>query len=190
MSSRWCIFLGAGFLAGILCSSHFASWAAGQVPAKQEEPLNVRYARAFLELAKLDLQKAQNANRSVAGTLSAAYIEPLMQGVRMAEQLVDDAQQEAQGKKVAVSLRNEEVHAKLTEISYQKAAAANARVSGTVNGIELERLRLTAEVARLGLERAKVASQTELGFVQWQLDQLHEELFRLRNTVAQISRMN
>jgi hypothetical protein len=189
MKSRWCLILAAGIASALVCNPSLTQWALGQAPA-EKEPLNVRYARAYLDLCKIDLQQAHNVNKSVAGTLTSSYLQPLEQAVRMAEEHLSDTLAEASGKQIAINLRNEEVAAKLAEINYQKAASANARVAGTVNDLELERLRLTAEVAKLTLEKARIASQTELGYLQWQVDQLHDEVYRLRNIVAQLARMN
>ncbi len=62
---------------------------------------------------------------------------------------------------------------------------------GAIPTAEVERLRLTAELASINLEKAKsIGNEASQEYVQWQIDQLREDFFQLRNQLAQIARMN
>ena len=52
-------------------------------------------------------------------------------------------------------------------------------------------MRLSAHLAHLNLEKAEsVDTKSPQDYMQWEIDQLREEVFQLRYRVAQISRMN
>ena len=61
---------------------------------------------------------------------------------------------------------------------------------GTVTNDELERLRLTAELAQLALARERAAGdpQSVAADLQWQVEQLRTEVDDLRRTVESLTK--
>lgn len=156
--------------------------------AEKARDLDLRYSEAMLGLARLELQRAMGINRQIPGTFTKTAIEALEQSV-----IVCEAQVEAlkENKRIPLYLIAAEANAKAARQSLQRVLAINQQNPGTITPIEVERLRLTAELANLALEKARtIKPQNEAQFLQWQLDQLREDLFQLRNRVAQLSRLN
>ncbi len=76
---------------------------------------------------------------------------------------------------------------------YQKALLANRQVAGAVGKTKLERLRTEVEARRLNLEREQGLSGdvgSRVTDVQWQLQQMRDELLHLRSRVEQLSDLN
>lgn len=154
-------------------------------------PFAERYAEASLRLAKIDLQKAIELNKRVPNTFSPVALQPLEQAVDLAQQWYDDVRKAVADPLYASYVRGEEAALMIAEAEYQKARAADERFPGTTNPDELERLRLTAEVARLRYTRAlDSASEPESARLAWQVEQLREEMIRLRARVEQLRRIN
>jgi hypothetical protein len=166
-----------------------------QTPAPAARPatpgeLNIRYAEVYLELAKVQLQRALDTNKQVPGTFTNVAIEALRQVVTVAEKQLNMLKQ-SDGRPVNMFLVSAEANARASAASYNRAKAVNQMSPGAIPMAEIERLRLTAELASINLEKAKsIGSEASQEYVQWQIDQLREDFFQLRNQLAQIARMN
>jgi hypothetical protein len=161
-------------------------------PANAATPgeLNIRYAEVYLQLAKVQLQRALDTNKQVPGTFTNVAIEALRQVVFVAEQQLDMFQK-SNGRPVNTFLVSAEANARASAAAYNRARAVNQMSPGAIPTAEIERLRLTAELADINLAKAKtIGNESSQEYVQWQIDQLREEFFQLRNQLAQISRMN
>lgn len=170
-----------------------------QTPARTEqrtdasasgEDVNVRYARAYLRLAKANLESVLAANRSVAELHSAVAVERLRADVKIAEELLRQALPSGSGNLHQVHIQSAKSDQAIAELNLRNAIALNKRVPGTVSEVELEKIRSAAEVARLGVERArdKANSESELAHTQWQLEQLREAMLELRVHLDRIDR--
>ena len=164
---------------------------AAPAGSSASEPIGVRYARAYLALTKAELAKASEANQRVPGTMPASQLSGLELSVLIAEENLKQAQAVAEGKTynslVVVATEN----LKVADEAYQRAQEVNRRVVGTITATELERLRLAAEVAKLAVERSKALDGQPADVrLQWEVEQLREEVLRLRNIVAQLQRRN
>ncbi len=152
--------------------------------------LNIRYAEIYLELAKVQMQRALDTNKQVPGTFTNTAIEALRQSVYVAEQQVDMLKK-SNGRPVNMFLVSAETNMRASAATYTRAKAVNQMSPGAIAPAEIERLRLTAELAKINLEKAKcIGNESSSEYVQWQIDQLREEFFQLRNQLAQIARMN
>ena len=152
--------------------------------------LNIRYAEIYLELAKLQLQRALDTNKQVPGTFTNTAVEALRQSVYVAEQQVDMLKK-SNGRPVNMFLVSAEINVRASAATYTRAKAVNQMSPGAIAQAEIERLRLTAELAKINLEKAKsIGNQSSGEYMQWQIDQLREDFFQLRNQLARIARMN
>ena len=84
-----------------------------------------------------------------------------------------------------------EANAKAAQQQFQRVMAINQQNPGTITQIEIQRSKLTVELANVGLEKARsINPKNEAQFLQWQVDQLRQDLYQLRIRVAQLSRLN
>ncbi len=143
--------------------------------------LDVRFAQTYLKLAKVELKKALEANEKSSAAYSAALVERLRQNVKTAEEQLQQARMESQGDVHKVHLRDAEAAVAIAELRLTQAQAMNERLAGSYDQTELERLRLTVEVARLRLEKARDPARVSSpnAHLKWQLEQLRDEVLEL-----------
>jgi hypothetical protein len=170
----------AGFLAVCGATLYHSGSAAPPANKTQPESLDVRYARAQLRLAELTLQKAQEMNRKVAGTLTGGLVSQFADDVEFAKvQLQNATRPEGVDAHQAYLLRAE-LARRAAQSKLKKANEANQRAPGVVSASELERLRLGVELAQLRLERGEsLASAPADAKLQWQVDLISDELARV-----------
>lgn len=160
-------------------------------PAEASETIDVRYAKALVGLAKLELLKAVEANQKTPGSFSDAAIDSLRESLGSAELQLAESIRKARADTQNAHVRKCEESVRAAEAEWRRAIAANQKVPGSVSDSELERLRLTAEVARLGLIKARAANvNSALEHLQWQLEELRNEVLSLRNRVESLSQRN
>ncbi|MBI3838397.1 MAG: hypothetical protein HY288_10755 [Planctomycetia bacterium] len=141
----------------------------------------MRYARAQLRLAELTLQKAQEMNRKVPGTLTGSLVAQFGDGVEFAKLQLQDAIRPGGIDPLQASLLRAELARRSAENKLKKAAEANQRSPGVVSATDLERLRLGVEIAKLRLERGQsLVGASSDAKLQWQVDLLNDELARVR----------
>jgi len=158
----------------------------GKAPEELPSPpvnLDVEYARVKLELAQANLNRAESRNKKVANTVTPNVLAQYYRDVDVAKLALENARQ---GKINSFDVWLEEVAAqsKSAEASWQSAIAANKRMKETVNSLDVERLRLRAELLRLNLERGRaLIDQPREKQLEWQLSAMNEQIARLSETV-------
>ena len=161
-----------------------------QAAAEETQDLDIRYARLTLALSQLELQRALETNKQVPGTFTRASLVALEQSVIINEEQLKALTQKG-GKRIPMFLIAAEANAKATQQQLQRVLTINQQNPGTIAPIDIERLRLTAELANVNLEKARsINPKNEAQFLQWQVDQLREDVYQLRIRVAQLSRLN
>jgi len=158
--------------------------------SSSHENIRIRYARAYLELAKANLDIALDVNKRIDAAYSENSVQRLRNQVEIARTML---QYELDGGK---SEKLHDVHIKslkkASELANRNLASAmvvNKRLAGTVNEREIKRLRLEAEVARLAIIRGldPAAVGTPYAHLQWQLDQMRSELLRLQIRIDKLT---
>lgn len=148
--------------------------------AGDEQSLAVRYAQAQLRLAEVNLQKVQQMNQRVARAVPGDMVAEYREDVEIAKLRVETLLDGKDGDEFRVWLRRAEATARSAEARWKSGKAVNQRAPGTLDTLDLERLRLRAEMARLRLARGKMlVNQSREAQVQWQLDYLSDEVQRL-----------
>lgn len=179
-----------GWLASIVLLAGIALAAFGQAssaPAAGEgkESLEVRYARASLKLAEMDLQKALDVNKQVKRALPPYAIDPLRAVVNIAEKQLQYALHK--DAETALQVRVAIAEAKLagSRLELETALAANKESAGLFSNAEIERLQQAVEVAQLGVERARaVNDQSQAEYLAWQVEYLQKEVLRLQARIS------
>lgn len=174
-----CFFSLGGLAAGL------GAQAGRPRPVAAAEELAVRYAQASLKLAEIDLRKAEEQNKKVPRTIPQVIVERLRRNVAVSEAQLEQALQPSAGGAVNVHVRYAEERVRIAELEIEKAQKARQRDPDAVPAVEVERLALAADVARLRLDmwRNPVYLPSLLDQMQWQLDRLSEEVIDLNKRV-------
>ncbi len=155
----------------------------------QIDPL-VRYARAYLELAQVELQLAEQSNREVPGTHSVSFIARKENRVEVAkEQLRVALLGTIEGDASQIHLRYAEECARLAKRDYQRALEMKNRKQ-VYSDLQLQLLRLKAEVAefRVALWSNPQNVLSALDHVHWQLERVSEEVVDLQLRLDELAK--
>jgi hypothetical protein len=162
-------------------------------PTNQPGPndsLSVRYARAFVSLTQLEWQRALDTNKRVPGTYSTESIAALHRSVAFAQALLDQSLAKSEGQKdpKTTIMSFTEARAKAAEADYQRAVEFSNRSQFASDKTELERLRLIAEITKLRVEQSKTLdTNSPAAVLQWEVDQLREDVLLLSQQVARLA---
>jgi hypothetical protein len=157
---------------------------------KREEELwrlTIKSAKAYLKLAQLNLQSAQTYNQAVSGSFSQAEVDRLQRLANLAQARLTWA--ETHGNQSDANRLSAELAMQSAEVTYRKALATNNQLPGAISPNALEKQRLTLELAQLNLAKAELVdkSDSQLASMQWQLDQLREDMLILRSQLEAIT---
>ncbi len=172
----------AGFCAMIGVIAGAAQQQKDVVP---EEPVAVRYARASLELAKIELKKLEEQNKKVPRVIPAIIVARAKMNIKVAEAQVEQAIGPSAAGTANAHIHYAEERVKVAELEFEKAREARQKNPDAVIDLEVERLGLVAETARLRLAmwRDPVYLPSLLDQMQWELDRLSEEVLELNKRV-------
>jgi hypothetical protein len=152
--------------------------------SKEAESLDVQFARMQLALAQASLKDVDALNSRVAKVVSADDVAAYQHDVAVARSQMKAAEDGGANAEFAVWLKRAEAAASYADALWQGAVSANQRASGTIRATEVERLRLSAELAKLEVKRGEAALN---GMPQqrtaWQLSLLNDEIQRLKEDV-------
>ena len=150
--------------------------------------IDVQIAEAKLKLAETELRRVTEVNRRVARTIPDSTVGWLERNVELAKQQLDLARQGDQHWH-ALHIRQMEAALRDAESRVQRAEGMNRRVPRSVDEFDLERLRLKAEIARLNLAKARDPANVKSpeAHLQWQVDQVRDEIGRLKDQVERLS---
>jgi hypothetical protein len=153
-------------------------------PAGDEQALDVRYAKAYLNLVEATLAKYQEPNRRQPNMIRRGVISALEETVREAQERVqlavgDDKNQSA------IYVASAEAALRAAQESLRKAETANRQRPGTTGTFELARLKAEIDLAKVRVDKANhLASESPLSNVEYELEQLREDVQELRLIVA------
>jgi len=169
--------MAAGFLAA-------TAWNARCEAPKGEAPLPVRLAQAHVQLAETNLKIVRRSNRRAAGAVPANVVGQYQEDLALAKVRLQHALGQGGVTGFRVWLRAAEAASNAAQDDWQSARAANQSTPGIIDDLEVERLHLRAEVARLRLELgASLADKPQEEQVQWQMTFLLDEVQQLQERV-------
>ncbi len=157
--------------------------------ARQRAEIDTRYAEVYRKIAELNLQSALDANRHVPNTVAAAEVDRLRQIVRLAEVQSKAADAGEASNDQSMTIENDASQVKMTQEALRRTIAANNRAPGVVPRIELDRLRLLAELSRLQLAKDKIAAEEKkaAGELRKRVVQLEKQVKDLAAAVERLS---
>jgi hypothetical protein len=151
--------------------------------AANADSLDLRYAQAHVQLAEANLARVARANQRVANAVAGVVVSAYEEDMAVAKLRLQAAQGEVKDP-FEVWLRVAEAAAKSAERQWKASLAANSRAAGTIHPLDVDRLRLRAEVTQLNLERGRMLVEAPAeARVQWQHELLYDELQRLDEEV-------
>jgi len=154
--------------------------------AADSADLAVQLAEARLKMAEANLKRAARTNQRVANAVPAEIVKLYAHDVQLARHQFAMAKAPEAGDPFALWLERAAAEARLAEDPWQRAVAANRRTAGTVDELDLERLRLRADVARLLWARGKeVAGKSTEEKLAWQSEFLYDQTHRLKLEILQ-----
>jgi hypothetical protein len=156
-----------------------------QISAKapsDAESLDVRYARAHLELAKLDLRRAREIFSRYPQAMTVRTIENLEKHIAIDEEQLKQAKKTPDGSLHRIHVRGAEVALELAQADLKRKRMVFEKMPSTMAQLDVERAAAVAKVAMLNLERTKAqqASLSSLSYLQWQIETLRNDLLELR----------
>ena len=155
-------------------------WAESKESPKPASPTVIQ-ARAQFRLAELNLQKVRKMNQRVANLVSADVVAEYRDDVEIAKARLAAVERDQGDNPFQVWIRTAEAALKAAEGRLKSAQAVRQKVAGVFDDLDLERMQLRVELARLQLERAKtLVDKPPHAQLQWQIGVLADEVQRLR----------
>ncbi|MDG2380108.1 MAG: hypothetical protein P8N76_00400 [Pirellulaceae bacterium] len=159
-----------------------------QTTTKQEpnpSEARVEYARVYLELSKVELQQVLDANKRVAKSFSPSEVQRRRLQMKVAElQLKALQQSSGRGDAINIHLLQAKERAILAKQVYLQALE-NPQRNLLYSKLELERLRLVAELAQLRVDTWSNPKDVLalIDNVYWQIDLLSDQLANLQQQI-------
>jgi hypothetical protein len=145
------------------------------------ESVEVRYARAQLQLAEANLSRVQESNKRVARSVPSSVVAEFQYDVEVAKARLEQVTGGRAGSEFQVWLRRAAAEQQVAETNRKSAVGANDRVPGTFGQLDIERFRLRSEVARLQLERGRMLVDAgREAQLQWEVELLDNQVQRLK----------
>lgn len=165
-----------------------------QLPAPSkpaEESVEVRYARAQLQLAEANLGRVEQSNKEVERTVPSSVVAEYQDDVRVAKTRLQKATAGEPANGFQTWLARGEAERRAAETAWKNATTVNQRAAGTFAPLDVERFRLRAEVAKLQLERGQsLANAGQEAQLQWQSDLLDNQVQRLKDEMRDSAQYN
>ena len=147
-----------------------------------EESLNIRHARAHLELAELDLRRALQWNKRIPDLFSDRTIAYLRKHVEIDGEQLSQSIAHQNPDAHEIYIRGAQAAVELADADVQRRQAIYKSFPDNFHALELDRAIAVAKVAKLSLERtvAKKGSIDTLSQLQWQVEELRNQLLELQ----------
>lgn len=164
------------------------AWEVLSAADSAEDSLAVRYARAHVALADANLKKVEVTNKRVANAVPRNVVAEYRGDLETARMRLEQSLRDPGAAPMPVWLRTAEAVSKNAETEWKSALAANQRMAGAVDELEVERLRLQSQLARVRIELGRSLSSQPLDEQrQWQMAFLLDELQLVKERVRQSS---
>jgi hypothetical protein len=160
-----------------------------QTPAPNStlsESVEVRYARAQLQLAQASLKRVEQSNKQIAGSVPSSVVADYQHDVDVAKTRLEQATAGRAASEFQVWLQRAAAEQKTAETTWKNAKTVNERVPGTFEPLDVERFRLRTEVSKLQLERGQgLVNSGHEAQMQWEIDVLDNQVQRLKEESRQ-----
>ena len=135
------------------------------------ESVEVRYARAQMQLAEANLNRVEQSNKRLERSVPSSVVAEYQHDVQVAKTRLEQVTAGRAASDFQVWLQRAEAERRTAETTWKDATAANGSAPGTFGPLDIERFRLRAEVAKLQLERGKtLVDSGREAQLQWEID--------------------
>jgi hypothetical protein len=166
---------------GIVAGRTTDTAAQDEKPKYDFGQLTVQVGEAKLKLAQMNLQRMQELNNKVRGTLITGMVEQFTEEVELAKRELKAAKSNPGGDPFMATLERMRLALRSAEVREKRALATYGKAPDIVTKGDIERLRQVAVVADLQLQRGLALQDAEHGKqLQWQIDVFASELDRVR----------
>lgn len=149
------------------------------------ESVEVRYARAQVQLAETNLKRLEQSNKRMPRSVPSSIVAEYQRDVRVAKTRLKQATAGRTASDFQVWLQRADAERRAAETAWSNATAANVRAPGTFQPLDVERFRLRAEVAKLQLERGQMLVDSgHEAQLQWEIDMLDNQFQRLKDETS------
>lgn len=130
----------------------------------------------------MDLRRVEELNKKLPRVLSEGIIDEFRRHVEVDEEQLN---QYLKGEKAdfhKICVRSAEAAVEVAEADLQRERALHERLRSTSSEMDVERAAAVAELAKLNLERirSQEPSESVLTHLQWQIEELRNEVLELR----------
>jgi hypothetical protein len=170
----------------------FSLWSAepdepkGGTASPQQSELEsneVRLARAHVRLAKLDVERALEANRKTPNLYPPEFIELLKLHVEIDESDLERSLKHQDVDSRETLIRNAEASLRIARMNVIASKAVFGRLPSVNSKYDVETAKVNLEIAELELEQAKrLQSSDPLEVIR----QLHRQISQLRHQIMQM----
>ncbi len=181
------VFCVLGCTAGFLTAQRPSDNAELQPSGDTKADFRLQQARTYLKYAEINLKLAESANARRRNTVPEERIVEYRERVQLAKALLASAEQE-EANNFEIYVGMAEAAYRIELASWKRAKEVQSVISNPNAELEIERLRLKSELARLIYQRGKSlidASRAEQD--EWKFDYLTNEVLRLRHQVRRLS---
>jgi multidrug resistance efflux pump len=150
-----------------------------------QRDLVILHSKAKLDLAEVELQKAKEMNEG-AETIPPLVVERLKSNLAIAREHFRHTMKASTGGPKQVRVRHAEEKVRLAKIDFE--AGKKLRASGAISALELRRLELTHDLAKLNVAMLKKPGSfvTLIDSMQRQLDRFGEEIVSLDQRITKL----
>jgi hypothetical protein len=153
-----------------------------------DEPLDVRYCRAQLELAEANLARLDSLNRKIPRSVPESIVVEYKHDVAAARVRLERAQAGAGQDEFAAWLRRAKGDYDEAASRWKIAVAVTRQSRTAFDPQDVERFRLRAEVYRLQYERGlALAEAPREAQLEWRVELLANELERVKEDATRIT---
>ncbi len=166
------------------CLAQQSQQAADNPPESSRYELLVQYAKTNLDLAIVELQQAVEINAESGGAIPRLTIERLRSNVAVAKEQLSEAELASYGGQERVRLRHAEEKIRVAKLALD--AGRNQAEDGLITELELQRLQLRYELAKLSLTLIKNPENfvTLLHRLEAQVNRLSEEILAIDQRIS------
>jgi hypothetical protein len=169
-----------------------AWWGQAAVPPapsdQAAEGLEVRYARAQLQLAEANLQRVEQINKRLARSVPSSVVADYQQDAQVARRQLQQSLSGQPSSDFQVWIGRAQAEWKTAETYWKNATAVNARSPGSFEALDIERFRLRAEVARLQMDRGEaLVDASREAQLQWEVELLNNQVQRLKEETSRLT---
>ena len=166
---------------GVSSVQEFVTTNTDTAVVGNNEDLNVRYARAHLELAKFDLERATQYNSIIPHLVGPDEIQRLKQHVefdrvRLEQRLKGE---KADVKEFCIRAAETALHVARERVNYEQHMSDHE--PNKMGEFNVKRAQLVAKLAEINLERTRQYNPDEslLNYIQWQIEDLRYQMSEL-----------